>query len=330
MLANYENNRPMPDGATVPLFRLLADSGRLKILALVQHEDFTISELSYLLDESQPQVSKKTAALKQAGLLSTQKEGTRVYQRSVWQKRENTNPILMAAIEEGERMLTEAGVLPQINKVMENREAKTSAFFEAPPSKEIETNNQEWFAALHLFAALLPHRAFAVDVGSGDGELLSVLSPVFEQVLAIEKSPAQMAQCQKRIEQEGLSNVRTCMSRFESSDVLHRVDQKGGADVVTAARLLRHMASPSKAISQMARMVKPGGNLLLADYLPHEDTSIQERRGDVWMGFEESQLRQMVEDVGLKIINQTTLSARFFRGRHDGHLPMQVLTAQKP
>ena len=317
-------------GASVPLFRLLADAGRLKVLALVQHEDFTISELSFLLNESQPQISKKTAALKQAGLLDTQKEGTRVYQRSVWRNSQMKNPILEAAIYEGERMLVEAGVLSQINKVMENREAKTNAFFDSLPNKEMHANNQEWFAALHLFSALLPNRDFAVDVGSGDGELLSVLSPVFEQVLAIEKSPAQMAQCQKRIEQEGLTNVRTCISRFESSDVLHRVDQKGGADVVTAARVIRHVASPSKAIAQMARMIKPGGMLLLADYLPHQDTSIQEGRGDVWMGFEESQLRKMVEDAGLKTLNQTTLASRFFRERHDGHLPMQVLTAQKP
>ena len=82
------------------------------------------------MDESQPQVSK-TAALKQAGLLSTQKEGTRVYQS--W--RSMKTPTITAAIEEGERMLTEAGVLSQINKVMEKLKRRR-AFFEAPPVKK--------------------------------------------------------------------------------------------------------------------------------------------------------------------------------------------------
>lgn len=322
---------PVPAGTAVPLFRLLADAGRLKILALVQHEDFTISELSFLLEESQPQISKKTAALKKAGLLKTQKEGTRVYQRSIWGSGQITpHPVLQTALQEGERLLEEAGVFARIHKVMESREAGAQAFFEQAALAQPQTMPQANLAGQHLLSALLPSRRFALDVGCGDGGLLPILAPLFEQVLAVEKSPAQMAQTQNRIEAMNLWNVRTCTERFESEEVMRQADLKGGADLVVSARVLRHQASPQKAVQQMARLLARGGILLLADYLPHNDHALQQRRGDVWLGFEASHLKGLVAEAGLTLLNHFNLAPRYFRERHDAHLPMQILTAMKP
>jgi len=318
------------ESSPIPLFRLLGDAGRLKILALIQHEDFTVSELSVLLSESQPQISKKVAALKRASLLSQQKDGTRTFQRSVWRKTPVTDPVLQVALKEGERLLIEAGVLSRINSVLQKREENTKAYFEQPPHNEIIVTNREWLEGLHMISALLPRRGLAVDAGSGDGTLLSALSPLFEQVIAVEKSPAQLARCQKRIEEESLNNVQTFGGRFENTEILKQVDAKGGAQLVTAVRLLRHTASPPKAITQLARLLGEGGILLCADYLPHQDYQLQERRGDVWLGFEPENIASWAQEAGLIVMNQFTLSGRYFSDRHDSHLPMQVITAKKP
>jgi SAM-dependent methyltransferase len=314
----------------IPLFRLLGDAGRLKLMAMIQHEDFTVSELAFLLAESQPQISKKVAALKRALLIRQYKDGTRTFQKSIWGKNKVQDPVLKVALDEGERLLNEEGALPRIAQVMQAREAGNRAYFETPPYKELIVTNPEWFAGLHIMSALLPQRGLAVDAGSGDGNLLSVLSPMFEHVLAVEKSPAQMARCQKRIEEESLNNVQTFIGRFEATDILEYVDRKGGADLVTAVSVMRHTASPQAAIAHMSRMLSSGGILLCGDYLPHQDIAIQERRGDVWLGFESQDLQRWMEDAGLVLLNQFSLAGRYFKERHDHHLPMQVLTAVKP
>jgi len=314
----------------IPLFRLLGDAGRLKLLALIQHEDFTVSELAFLLGESQPQISKKVASLKSARLLRQQKDGTKTFQKSVWGKDKISNPVIEVALNEGERLLKEEGILLKIPKVLQAREEGNRAYFEEPPHKEIIASNHEWFTGLHILSALLPRRGLAVDIGSGDGNMLSSLSPLFEHVLAVEKSPAQLARCQKRIEEEGLNNVQTFGGRFEATEILRYVDHKNGADLVTAVSVMRHLASPQAAMTQLARLLASGGILLCADYLPHEDIALQARRGDVWLGFAFKDMRSWLEEAGLVVLNQFQLSSRYFTQRHDSHLPMQVLTAVKP
>ena len=170
----------------------------------------------------------------------------------------------------------------------------------------------------------------AVDVGSGDGIMLSSLSPLFEHVLAVEKSPAQLARCQKRIEEECLNNVQTFGGRFEATEIIEYVDRKNGADLVTAVSVMRHTASPQAAVKQLARLLAGGGTLLCADYLPHNDIALQERRGDVWLGFEPDAIQSWMEEAGLVVTNQFQLSSGYFTQRHDSHLPMHVLTAVKP
>ena len=93
---------------------------------------------------------------------------------------------------------------------------------------------------------------------------------------------------------------------------------------------MRHVASPQGAMAQLARLLATGGVLLCADYLPHEDIALQSRRGDVWLGFEPSDMTSWLEEAGLVVLNQFQLSSRYFKERHDSHLPMQVLTAVKP
>ena len=323
----FNSARP---SSPIPLFRLLADAGRLKLLALIQHEDFTVSELAFLLKESQPQISKKVAALKRAQLLRQQKDGTRTFQKSVWRKSKVNDPVIEVALKEGARLLQEEAILEQIPVVLQAREEGNRAYFETPPHKEIVASNQEWFAGLHMLSSLLPRRGLAVDVGSGDGNMLSSLSPLFTHVLAVEKSPAQLARCQKRIAEESLNNVQTFGGRFEATEIIEYVDRKNGADLVTAVSVMRHTASPQAAVKQLARLLATGGTLLCADYLPHNDIALQESRGDVWLGFEPDAIQSWMQDAGLVVRNQFQLSSGYFSQRHDSHLPMQVLTAVKP
>ena len=102
------------------LFRLLGDEDRLRLLALCSEEELTVSELATLLAESQPQVTKKTQPLREAGLLTARRDGTRTLLRT--ESRDSAEPIMAAAMSEGRTLCARDGSLARIATVVAQRE----------------------------------------------------------------------------------------------------------------------------------------------------------------------------------------------------------------
>lgn len=290
------------------LFRLLGDEGRLRLLALCQEEELTVGELATLLDESQPQVTKKSQPLREAGLLSARRDGTRTLLRAAAAE----DAVVAAALEEGRALCLRDGSLARVAAVVAQREEASRRFFEEKPgaadSDVAAALDHELVAWLPVFAPLLPGRALAVDVGTGEGTLLPLLSPLYERVVAVDRSPARLARCSARLARWGLPNVRLREGHVEDPDLLQEISSRGGADLVLMARVLHHAARPQDAIAAAARMLRPGGHLLVVDYLPHEDESMRDQ-GDVWLGFEPGKLRAFIEAALLESAAATALPA---------------------
>src|SRR5205809_2067005 len=116
--------------ALVELFRLLADEDRLRLLALCAEEELTVGELASLIGESQPQVTKKSQPLRELGLLSARRDGTRTLLKS----HESVDPVLAAAIEEGRTLCGKDGSLARIAGVVAQREEISRRFFDEAAS----------------------------------------------------------------------------------------------------------------------------------------------------------------------------------------------------
>jgi len=284
--------------ARADLFRLLGDEDRLRLLALCAEDELTVGELAALLGESQPQVTKKSQPLRDAGLLVARRDGTRTLLRS----QAVTDVVVDAALTEGKSICVRDGSLARVAQVVAQREEPSRRFFaegaaaEAPPAP-----GSELFGLLSIFAPLLPGRALAVDVGTGDGPMLSLLSPLYDRVIAIDRSPARLARCAARIATEGLPNVRLREGEVDDGDLAVEVAQRGGADLVLMARVLHHAARPDDAIVAAARLVRRGGHLIIVDYLPHTDETMREQ-GDVWLGFEPARLRAGLDAARLEVV----------------------------
>jgi SAM-dependent methyltransferase len=281
------------------LFRLLGDEDRLRLLALCAEEELTVGELATLLDESQPQVSKKSQPLRDAGLLAPRKEGTRTLLRLT----RSVDPVVVAALEAGRQLCIRDGSLARIATVVAQRDELSRRYFEQPaPNGEVAPAPvSELVGWLPILAPLLPGRALAVDVGTGEGSLLPLLSPLYERVIAVDRSPARLARCGARIAAWGFPNVRLHEGAVEDAALATDIRARGGADLVLMARVLHHVARPQDAVSAAARLVRPGGHLVIVDLLPHDDESVREL-GHVWLGFEPAQLRTFVEHAGLETI----------------------------
>ncbi|HEY5937296.1 MAG TPA: methyltransferase domain-containing protein [Kofleriaceae bacterium] len=283
------------------LFRLLGDEDRLRLLALCAEDELTVGELATLLGESQPQVTKKSQPLREIGLLSARRDGTRTLLRAELA----TDPILDAAVEEGRTLCNKDGSLSRVAGVVASREEASRRYFEVdgePQATPISTDTGELLAWLPLLAPLLPRAELAIDIGTGEGTLLPLLSPLYARVVAVDRSPARLARCANRIATLGLPNVRLREGDVEDPGLAEDVHQRGGADLVIMARVLHHAARPQDAVGAAARLLRPGGAFVIADYLPHDDESMREQ-GDVWLGFPPAKLRAWLEHAALESID---------------------------
>lgn len=278
------------------LFRLLGDEDRLRLLALCGEEELTVGELATLLGESQPQVSKKSQPLRDAGLLAARREGTRTLLRA----QPADDPVVSAAFAEGRKLCGRDGSLSRIAQVVAQRDELSRRYFEQPAARGDVTpaSADELTAWLPLLAPLLPGRALAVDLGTGEGSLLPLLSSVFQRVIALDRSPARLARCAARIATWGLPNVRLREGSVGDADLTEDVLARGGADLTLMARVLHHAARPQELVTAAARLVRPGGHLIVVELLPHDDESVREQ-GHVWLGFEPAQLTSFLERAGL-------------------------------
>jgi SAM-dependent methyltransferase len=289
------------------LFRLLGDEDRLRLLALCAEEELTVGELASLLGESQPQITKKSQPLREVGLLSARRDGTRTLLRSHL----DADVVVDAALAEGRVLCSKDGSLAKVAAIVAAREELSRRFFDADAPVEADTAprvDAELLGWLPLFAPLLPGRALAIDVGTGEGTLLPLLSPVYERVIAVDRSPARLARCAARISSLGLPNVRLREGDVEDAGLAEEIGQRGGADLVVMARVLHHAAQPQNWIAAATRLLRPGGHLVVVDYLPHDDESMREQ-GDVWLGFEPAKLRTWFAAAALATITVSPLSS---------------------
>lgn len=282
------------------LFRLLGDESRLRLLALCAEEELTVGELATLIAESQPQVTRKSQPLREAGLLSARRDGTRTLLRAL----PSDDAVIDAALEEGRALCTRDGSLARIAAVVAQREEPSRRYFEERAALDGDAGagtGAELLAWLPVFAPLLPGRALAIDVGTGEGTLLPLLSSLYERVVAIDRSAASLARCANRIASYGLPNVRLREGDVDDVGIAEDVLARGGADLVLMARVLHHAARPQDGVAAAARLLRPGGHLAVVDYLPHDDESMRDQ-GDVWLGFEPVKLRGWIDAAGLDLL----------------------------
>jgi SAM-dependent methyltransferase len=301
------------------LFRLLGDEDRLRLLALCAEEELTVGELAQLLGESQPQVTKKSQPLREVGLLNARRDGT----RTLLKVDAAPDPVIDAAIEEGRTLCNRDGSLAKIARIVAQRADVSRRFFDQPtdsgPAPSADASLLAWTP---LLAPLLPGRALAIDIGTGEGALLPLLSPLYERVIAVDRSPARLARASARIAEWGLPNVRLHEGSIDDLTLAEAAASRGGADLVVMARMLVYASRPQDAIASAMRLLRAGGHLAIVDYLPHDDESLREQ-GHVWLGFEPSKLRTWLEAAKLAPVALAPFSS--------SHQPaLQLAVAKKP
>jgi len=315
-----------PLDARWQLYRLLSEPFRLRLLALAAEEELALGELADLLGESQPNLSRHAAPLRQAGLLSERRQGTRTLVRL--DAAAKSDPVVCDALLAGRALCERDGSLARIATLVRARDQKTREFFARPQrADEPLVLASELPAYIAALASLLDRRALAVDAGTGDGALLDVLAPAFECVLALDRSPAQLARAERRVLARGYDNVELYSAEIADPELKRRVGE--GADVVVAARVLHHAPLPRETVTALASLLRPGGTLLLLDYARHADEALREAQADVWLGFDARELSEFAHAAGLERVQTRELPRGLFQNGVDGHLSWLLLSGKR-
>ena len=316
------------------LYRVLAEPMRLRLLALAADDELSIGELAELLGESQPNVSRHAAALRQAGLLRDRREGTRTLVRVAAEA--TRDAVVADALASGRGLCERDGSLARIARVLRAREAAAHEFFSRAERSKVDSVPSEIGAYLAVLGQLLARRELALDAGTGDGRLLELLAPLYERVVAVDRSVEQLALARERVARRGFANVSFLRAELDSSELQRAVGAaaeggkpRGGADAVFASRVLHHAPQPAKVVGQLAGLCAPGGALVVLDYVRHDDESMRDQ-ADAWLGFEPAELRRFARSAGLDDVRIIKIPPSLCGDGPDHHLPWQALIARNP
>ena len=291
------------------LFRLLGDDARLRVLRLLNAERLNVSELTGILGIAQSGVSRHLGLLKEAGLVEEDRDGGFSYYRIAPAIRDGLNgfgpvwPMLQAQFEATSVTATGRADDARLAEVRRVRKENFDAHAGPDTNERQLVPGRSWAAWSRALGHLLPQLRVA-DLGCGEGYLTIEASRWASRVIAVDRSTAVLDRAKELASRRRVSNVTWKKGELEKLPI-----DDESVDVALLSQALHHASDPARAITEAARIVVPGGHVLLLDLREHHETWVRERLGDRWTGFSEEKLRGLLHDAGLEQI-KVTVGAR--------------------
>jgi ArsR family transcriptional regulator len=273
--------RPIFDRLTA-----LADPTRSRLLLLLDRHELTVGELCAALQLPQSTVSRHLKTLADEGWVSARAEGTsRRYKmpaaaldpsaRELWQHVRDQVRATPSARQD----------LARAERVLQERRTTSQAFF-ASAAGQWDRVRAELFGAradLAPLPALLDPAVVVGDLGCGTGHTTAALAPFVARVIAVDDSDAMLAAARERIGER--PNVELRAGRLEALPI-----DDAALDVAVLSLVLHLAVDPPAALREAARVLRPGGCLLVVDMQPHEREDYRIAMGHLWLGFAPDQL----------------------------------------
>jgi ArsR family transcriptional regulator len=291
------------------LFRLLGDQARLRLLRLLALERLNVSELTAVLGIAQSGVSRHLGLLKEARLVSEEREGGYSYYRVAPALSEGQNgfgPLWAFLLSQFElAAATPAGREDdaRLAEVQRLRQENFDAHSGPDTDERQLVPGRSWAAWARALGHLLPPLRVA-DLGCGEGYLTVEASRWASKVYAVDRSEAVLERARELAGRRRVSNVVWKKGELEKLPL-----RDASVDVALLSQALHHAADPARALSEAARILSPGGRVLLLDLREHGETWVRERLGDRWTGFSEETLRRLLAGAGFEEI-KVTVGAR--------------------
>lgn len=279
---------------TLRYLKALADETRLRLAVVLFHYELSVNELVALLGMGQSRISRHLKILTEAGLLRPRRDGLWVFYTA-----EHDGPGRRFLSSMVPFLLEEASGkddLDRASRIIEERTIHTRQFFNEI-ADDWDEMNREILGDLSLPDAILEELpescGTAADLGCGTGEVLEHLRRACREVIGVDGSPRMLELARRRFgdDTSGIS--------LRIGELAHLPLRDGEADFICVNLVLHHLSRPDTALAEAARVLSPGGRLLVTDFDQHELESMRTLYGDRWLGFSREALADGLASAGL-------------------------------
>ena len=295
-----------PFRAALTALEAAGESTRLRLLALLAEAELTVSELVTILGQSQPRVSRHLKLLVEGGLVERHREGAWAFftaaergagsglVRDILARLDPSDPELLA----DRARLAEARAA---------RSAAAERYFAAQAPdwdrvRALHVPEDRVEAAIGDAVGPGPFRAL-LDLGTGTGRMLELLAPRADRAVGIDGSHAMLNLARQRVGRAALRNVQ-----LRQGDLYALPVERDGYDLVIVHQVLHYLDEPARALREAARVLRPGGRLLVVDFAPHGDESLRDLHAHRRLGFARAEIEGFLHDAGLELLDGLDLA----------------------
>ena len=281
------------------LFQALADPTRLRILALLRAMELSVGELAQLLGQSQPRVSRHVRILSDSGLVGRRKEGSWVYLQLAEAERTESLFQLSNDIDPDAEQLFAADAA-RLDTVRADRAEAARRYFEAHAAtwenvRSLHIADAEIERAIAGLLAEKPLGAL-LDIGTGTGRMLELFAPRADSAIGIDRSSEMLRLARVKLDEAGV-----CGASLRQGDMYALPLGDRSADSIILHQVLHYAQQPGAAIAEAARVLAPGGQLLVIDFAQHDRAELKEQDAHLRLGFADDAMRGWFSAAGLEL-----------------------------
>jgi ubiquinone/menaquinone biosynthesis C-methylase UbiE/DNA-binding MarR family transcriptional regulator len=306
--------------------RAAAEATRIRILFVLSHGEFNVSELTQILGQSQPRVSRHLKLMTEAGLVTRHKEGNWVLFRL---RESELGGALSRAIVDllPGHDVELARDLTRLEEVRAQRAAAAAQYFSDNAARwetlrKLHVREEDVEAAMLRLAGSAPI-ALHADLGTGTGSVLKSFAPLAAHSIGIDSSREMLAVARASLDQAGVRNAQV-----RHGDIYALPFSDAAADFITIHQVLHYLDDPGRALAEAARILQPGGRMLIVDFAPHDLEHLREHHAHRRLGIAAEHMANWLLRLGL-VLAQHDMLAPPWRKEGTG-LSVSLWLAQKP
>lgn len=284
--------------SALAVLRAAGEPTRLRILALLADGELTVSDLTDILGQSQPRISRHLKLLVEAGLVERHREGAWAFFGLAGQS--ETGLAIRASLAQLDRRD------PSLARDRE-RLAEVRAQHQSSADDYFSANAGRWdsLRGLHVSEAAVETAILeavgdrrieaALDLGTGTGRILELLSPRVGRAIGLDANRDMLALARATLARAGVQNAQV-----RQGDVYAPPTPGGAFDLVVVHQVLHFLDDPARAIREAARALAPGGRLVVVDFAPHAIEALREEHAHRRLGFSPETMDQWFHAAGLE------------------------------
>lgn len=284
--------------------RAAGEKTRLRLLFVLSHGELNVKELTQILGQSQPRISRHLKLLCEAGLLERHREGSWVLFRLADSGAPGALARMIVNLVPGDDASVRRDI-QRLEAVRESRNRRAAEYFTANAARwdrirSLHVAEHDVEAA--MLDALGGRIGTLLDLGTGTGRVLELLADRVGYGIGIDSSQEMLACARARLEKADLDH---CQVRH--GDLFHLPYDSGSKDAITIHQVLHYLDDPLAALQEAARVLKPGGRLMVADFAPHELEFLREEHAHRRLGISAGQMESWIGDAGLALVSRDAL-----------------------